>query len=110
MKERRRHVRTKPDPSLPAVAVRRIDALLKESLEVLDISPGGMALAMRDVPLGTRMDIALTLGSAEALPLEVEVRWAGEGSVGVSFVDPPAATSNAVQKYVAELLERGGAV
>ena len=110
MKERRRHVRTKPDPSLPARAVRGIDALLKESLEVIDISVGGMALVAPNIATGAKMKLTLTLGSEIEHLVDVEVRWAAAGNIGVSFLDPPAAAAHAIQKYVSELLERGAAV
>jgi hypothetical protein len=110
MRERRRHVRTKPDPSLPARAVRTVDALLRESLDVIDISVGGMALATRPIDVGTRMTLTVTLGAEPERAIEVEVRWAATGMIGVEFVDPSHETSHAVQRYVAELLERGASV
>lgn len=107
MRERRRHVRVKPVPALPARAVRTVDAILRESLDVIDISVGGMALAMRPVDVGTRLALSLTLGSDAEQPIDVEVRWAAVGMVGVEFVNLSHDMAHAVQRYVAELLERG---
>jgi c-di-GMP-binding flagellar brake protein YcgR len=110
MKERRRHVRIKPTASQPARAVREIDALMHETLEIIDISVGGMAISDASLAVGatTKLKLSLT-GHGEHL-INVEVRWVANGAAGVTFVDPPAAAAHAVQRYVAELLEVGAAV
>lgn len=95
---------------MPARAILSVDALLRESLDVVDISVGGMALVMKPTEAGARMKLTVTLGSDVEHVLDVEVRWAAMGMVGVEFIDPSPATAQAVQKYVAELLERGAAV
>lgn len=108
--ERRRHVRTKPTPALPARAVRALDALLQESLEIIDISVGGLALASTEVEPGTKMTLTLTLGeNGSEHVVDAVVRWARRGAVGVELVDPSPTATQAIQKYVAELLERGAA-
>lgn len=108
--ERRRHVRTKPTPALPARAVRPIDGLVQESLEIIDISIGGMALASVNTEPGTRMKVTLSLAGHGEHVIDTEVRWTSRDSVGVAFVDVPPQAAQAIQRYVAELLERGAAV
>lgn len=105
--ERRRHVRTKPIPALPARAVRALDAIMKESLEIVDLSVGGMALANVDAPLGATLTITLTLHGYGEHVVDATVRWASRGCIGVEFVDPSDEAAHAIQRYVAELLERG---
>lgn len=107
--ERRRHVRTKPTPALPARAVRALDALMQESVEIVDISVGGMALASVNAEPGVKMRLTLSLAGHGEHVVDTEVRWASRDSIGVAFVDPPASASHAIQRYVAELLERGAA-
>ena len=107
--ERRRHVRTKPTPALPARAVRALDALVQESLEIVDISVGGMALASVNMEPGAKMTVTLSLAGHGDHVVDVVVRWAAQDSIGVELVDPPAAAAQAIQRYVAELLERGAA-
>jgi len=105
--ERRRHVRTKPTPALPARAIRALDALVQESLAIIDISVGGMALAGVNANSGVRMKLTLSLAGHGEHVVDAEVRWAAGDTVGVAFVDPPADAAQAIQRYVAELLERG---
>lgn len=107
--ERRRHVRTKPTSALPARAVRALDTLLQESVEIVDISVGGMALASVNADVGTKMRLTLTLAGQGEHVVDVIVRWASRDSIGVELVDPPAPTTQALQRYMAELLERGAA-
>lgn len=107
--ERRRHVRIKPTAAMPARAVRALDALLQETVEIVDISVGGMALASVRAEPGTKMRLTLSLAGHGEHVLETEVRWAARDSIGVAFVDPPAEAAQAIQRYVAELLERGAA-
>ena len=107
--ERRRHVRTKPTPALPARAVRALAALLQEAVEIVDIRVGGMALASVNAEVGSTMKLTLTLAGQGEHVIDAVVRWASRDSIGVELVDPPAPTTQALQRYVAELLERGAA-
>lgn len=108
--ERRRHVRTKPTPARPARAVREIDALMNESLEIIDISVGGLALAETNLAVGTTTKLKLSLSGHGEYFVEVEVRWSRNGTTGVTFVTPSQPAFQAIQRYVAELLEVGAAV
>ena len=107
--ERRRHVRTKPTQALPARAIRSIDALVQESLEIIDISVGGMALAGVHADGGAKMTLKLSLAGQGDHVVDAEVRWASRDAVGVAFVEPATEAAQAVRRYVAELLERGAA-
>ena len=78
--ERRRHVRLKPSADVPARVALVGDGLMREMIDVVDISVGGMALT------------AVVLS----------------GAVGVEVVDAPPRAAQAISRYVAELLERGG--
>lgn len=107
--ERRRHVRMKPTPSRPARAVREIDTLLNESIEILDISVGGMALADTSLAVGALTRLKLSLDGHGEYFVDVEVRWSANAVSGVTFVSPSPPAAQAIQKYVAELLEIGAA-
>lgn len=84
---------------------------MREALDVVDISVGGMALAspaLRDQKAGSRMKIVLTLGARDDHAIDVVTRWTAADRIGVEIVDAPPAATQAIGKYVAELLERGG--
>ena len=102
MRERRLHVRIKPTPSSPATAVRELDALMHESLAIIDISVGGMALADVTLPVGTTTKLKLALTGHGEYFVDVEVRWSANGATGVTFVAPSPAAAQAIQRYVAE--------
>lgn len=109
--ERRRHVRLRPLPELPILAARLSQGPIHESLQVIDVSVGGLALAkdgsLADAPVGERFGLRLTLAGLGEHRLDVVVRWAGAQQTGVEFVDPDGQATIAIRKYVAELLERG---
>jgi len=110
-RERRRDVRLRPMPDLPAEA-RLVDG--GRALGVSDVSVGGMAVSMNPelehLETGTRHALKLDLGRYGELELTAEVRHRGggaAGTIGLMFVDPPAGAVSALGRYVAELLERG---
>ncbi len=108
MKERRRHVRAKPTPELPSHVVRQIAAGITETVDVVDISVSGLAVAM--TLSGTppkEMKLRLVIGET-GYDLDSEVRWSAKGMVGLELKDPPADTTKLIGRYVSELLERGG--
>jgi hypothetical protein len=108
--DRRRHVRLKPTAEVPARVALLGDGPMREALDVVDISIGGMALAspaLKDSKAGARMKLMITLGKSDEHALEVVTRWAAAETIGVEIVDPPQAATQAIGKYVAELLERG---
>lgn len=107
--ERRRHVRTKPTPELPAHAVVALDGLMNERLAIIDISVGGMALATARVGNETTASLQLHLAGHGEHRIKVETRWTAGNTVGVAFVDLSEDTSHAIRRYVGELLERGSA-
>lgn len=109
--ERRRDVRLRPVPDLPARA-RLVDAEL--DLTVRDVSVGGLAVKLPAagsmlVP-DTRHRVHIDLGSFGAFDLEAEIRHRStdaDGTVGMQLVDPPRDATRAIGRYVGELLERG---
>lgn len=109
--ERRRHVRLKPTPELPVRVSLAGDGLVREGLDVIDLSVGGLALsspALAGVKPGARLRLHLTLGTSAEEVVEVVTRWTSSDGIGVELVDPPPATAQALGRYIAELLERGG--
>jgi hypothetical protein len=108
--DRRRHVRLKPSAEVPARVALLGDGPVREALDVVDISIGGMALAspvLKGTKEGARMKLVLTLGAKDEHALEVVTRWTAAETVGVEIVDPAPTATQALGKYVAELLERG---
>ena len=57
---------------------------------------------------GKRMKLFIALGNAEEHAIDVVTRWTAGGVVGVEVVDAPPRAAQAISRYVAELLERGG--
>jgi hypothetical protein len=110
--ERRRAVRMRPMPDLPARA--RLVGDSPVDLQVWDVSVGGLAVtggnALAALTRGTRHHIALDLGRYGAFEVDVEVRHRGAQHtelIGMQLIDPPPAATTALGRYVAELLERG---
>ena len=110
--ERRRHVRLKPTPELPVRVSLAGDGLVREGLDVIDLSVGGLALssspALAGTKPGARLRLHLTLGTSAEEVVEVVTRWTSTDGIGVELVDPPPAIAQALARYIAELLERGG--
>ncbi len=112
MAERRRHVRVKPTADLPARVALGLESLVRETAEVHDVSVGGLALGSKQLassPRGTRVHLELMLGTYGDHRVEVETRWTSGELVGVELVEPTNDASQAIRRYVAELLERGHA-
>jgi hypothetical protein len=83
---------------------------MREALDVVDISIGGMALsspALKGSQAGARLKLVVTLGALEGQTLDVVTRWAAAETIGVEIVDAAPTATQAIGKYVAELLERG---
>jgi hypothetical protein len=109
--ERRRHVRLKPSAEVPARVALLGDGLMREALDIVDISVGGMALAspaLRETQPGARMKLQITLGARDEHAIDVVARWKNAETIGVELVDAPVTATQALGKYCAELLERGG--
>ena len=108
--DRRRHVRLKPSIEVPARVALVGDGPMREALDVVDISIGGMALAspaLKDSKPGARLKLIVTLGALEEQAMDVVTRWVTAETIGVEIVDPAPTATQAMGKYVAELLERG---
>ena len=109
--ERRRHVRLKPSVELPVRVVLLGDSPVRETLDVNDLSVGGLALsspALKKAVPGERLKLLITLGRQDEYAVDVVTRWTSENAVGVELVDAPVATAQALGRFLAELLERGG--
>lgn len=109
--ERRRHVRVKPSPDLPVRVALAGDGLMREALDVMDLSVGGLALsspALASTKAGDKLRLHLTLGSNPEHAIDVVIRWISADGAGVELVDPPAAIAQELGRFMAELLERGG--
>ena len=64
--ERRRHVRLKPTPELPVVVALASGGLVRETIDVIDLSVGGLALSspmLANAKPGDRLRLFLTLGT-----------------------------------------------
>jgi hypothetical protein len=108
--ERRRAVRMRPIPDLPASATLLGDS--PEPLTVSDVSAGGMALmttgSLKGLAVNTRLQIRLTIARYGEHVITVEVRYQLAGGVtGTQFVDLEETAKRSIWRYVAELLERG---
>jgi hypothetical protein len=108
MNERRRHVRAKPLPELPAHVLSMVSPEITEPLDVVDISVSGIAIVegMKTSVVGATLSLRLVLPSA-TLPLDAVVRWVARGMIGLELDAPSEVASAAIGRYVAELLERG---
>lgn len=108
--ERRRHVRIRPLPELPAKLVRT-DLEAEEVLEVFDLSIGGLGLVTRgsiaEMSRGQRLDVRIDLGRYGTFPLVANVRYVGEALTGCELDELPPGYVAAVGRFIAELLERG---
>jgi Tfp pilus assembly protein PilZ len=102
--ERRRHERV-PTRSLIEVRVPTWSAL--QSVYSVNLSMGGMRISLGSrAPLGTAIDIILTLPNGQRLHLPGKVAHlgpAGDGDIGVRFDELPATTRDEIKRYVTEL-------
>lgn len=96
---------------MPARVALVGDGLMREMIDVVDISVGGMALTaavLSGTTPGKRMKLFVALGSDEEHAIEVVTRWTAGAVIGVEVVEPTPRAAQALSRYVAELLERGG--
>jgi Tfp pilus assembly protein PilZ len=102
--ERRRYERV-PTRSLIEVRVPTWSAL--QSVYTVNLSMGGMRISLGSrAPLGTAIDIILTLPNGHRLHLPGKVAHlgpAGDGDIGVRFDEMSATTREEIQRYVMEL-------
>jgi len=95
-------------PRIPArtlVEVRLPDWGALRSVYTVNLSLGGMRLSLGSrAPLGTAVDIILTLPNGERLPLAGKVaNLGGGGDIGVRFDDMSPKTLEMIRHYVDEL-------
>ena len=84
---------------------------MREVLDIVDLSVSGLSLsspALRATELGQRLKLQITLGVRDDYPVDAVTRWKSGDGVGVELVEPSQSTTQALGKYIAELLERGG--
>src|SRR3954451_12983960 len=99
--------------SAPRISARSLVEVRLPSWEALrsvytiNISQGGMRLSIgARAPLGTAIDIILTLPDGERLHLPGKVAHLGpgdDGDLGVRFDDLPAYTQKEIELYIADL-------
>jgi hypothetical protein len=108
MDERRRHVRAKPTPDLPAHVVAEVSPVINETLDVVDISVGGLAFmqGMKKEPVGTSVKLRLVL-SGTPHTVQGVVRWVAKGMLGVELINQSDDTAREIRRFIGELLERG---
>ena len=102
--ERRRYERI-PSRSLIEVRLPTWSAL--QSVYTVNLSMGGMRISLGSkAPLGTAIDIILTLPNGQRLHLPGKVPHlgpGGDGDVGVRFDSMSAGTREEIKRYVLEL-------
>jgi hypothetical protein len=101
----------KPIPELPASAVLLGSGLVHDSLEVVDVSVGGLALAtagaLEKLKSGDAVRLRIGLSRYGEHTIPAIVRWTARGLTGVEYGELEPAATTAIRRYVAELLERG---
>lgn len=92
---------------MPAFATRVSEGIVRDRIEIADISVSGLRLMLSDPAPPPELELELSLANAKPLRLNVFQRWRANGIVGFEFVGPNPEIVAAVGRYVAELLERG---
>jgi Tfp pilus assembly protein PilZ len=104
--ERRRYERV-PARSLIEVRLPNWSAL--QSVYTVNLSMGGMRISLGSkAPLGTAIDIILTLPNGQRLHLPGKVAHLGphgDGDVGVRFDQMPGSTRDEIKRYLLELAQ-----
>jgi Tfp pilus assembly protein PilZ len=102
--ERRRYERL---PSRSLIEVRLPTWAALQSVYTVNMSMGGMRISLGSkVPLGTSIDIILSLPNGQRLHLPGTVAHlgpAGDGDIGVRFDQMSATTRDEIKRYVLEL-------
>ncbi|HVU49666.1 MAG TPA: PilZ domain-containing protein [Polyangia bacterium] len=102
--ERRRFERV---PSRSLVEVRLPSWSALQSVYTVNLSMGGMRISLGSrAPLGTAIDIILTLPNGQRLHLPGKVAHlgpAGDGDIGVRFDEMSPSTREEIKRYVLEL-------
>jgi Tfp pilus assembly protein PilZ len=102
--ERRRYERL---PARALIEVRLPTWSALQSVYTVNMSMGGMRISLGSkAPLGTAIDIILTLPNGQRLPLPGKVAHlgpAGDGDIGVRFEQMSPTTRDEIKRYVLEL-------
>jgi Tfp pilus assembly protein PilZ len=102
--ERRRYERV---PSRTLIEVRLPSWSALQSVYTVNLSMGGMRISLGSrAPLGTAIDIILTLPNGQRLHLPGRVAHlgpTGTGDVGVRFDEMSTTTRDEIKRYVVEL-------
>src|SRR5450432_2637204 len=102
--ERRRYERI---PSRSLIEVRLPSWSALQSVYTVYMSMGGMRISLGSkAPLGTAIDIILTLPNGQRLHLPGKVAHlgpAGDGDIGVRFEQMSVTTRDEIKRYVLEL-------
>jgi Tfp pilus assembly protein PilZ len=102
--ERRRYERI---PSRSLIEVRLPSWSALQSVYTVNLSMGGMRISLGSkAPLGTAIDIILSLPNGQRLHLPGKVAHlgpAGDGDIGVRFEQMSNTTRDEIKRYVVEL-------
>jgi Tfp pilus assembly protein PilZ len=102
--ERRRYERI---PSRSLIEVRLPNWSALQSVYTVNLSMGGMRISLGSkAPLGTEIDIILTLPNGQRLHLPGKVAHlgpGGDGDIGVRFENMSETTREEIKRYVQEL-------
>jgi Tfp pilus assembly protein PilZ len=102
--ERRKYQRI---PSRSLIEVRLPNWSALQSVYTVNLSMGGMRISLGSkAPLGTAIDIILTLPNGQRLHLPGKVAHlgpGGDGDIGVRFDNMPESTREEIKRYVVEL-------
>jgi c-di-GMP-binding flagellar brake protein YcgR len=111
--ERRRDVRVRPAADYEVKVELLLDDL-ETSLQVVDISVGGMSVlvsrALAESRVGDDITLSLSVRGGDPFQVKANVRHIGPpgfGVCGVQFQDLGDAARAAIRRCVSDLLERG---
>lgn len=108
--DRRRHVRVRPAADYD-VRVEVVQGAVYSRVEVVDMSLGGLGILIEppvdNTQLGAVLELRITTPVAEPVRAAAVVRHRARGVCGMEFQNLGAAALSALERVVAELLERG---
>lgn len=108
--DRRRHVRVRPAADYD-VAVQVCEGAISTLAQLVDISLGGVGLLL-EAPVdryseGQFLDLRLLVPGAEPIAASAQVRHRARGVCGAAFEPLSEEAASALNRAIAELMERG---
>ena len=108
--DRRRHVRVRPAADYD-VRVEVVEGAVFSRVEVVDLSLGGLGILIEppvdNYQLGALLELRIATPVAEPVRVAAVVRHRARGVCGVEFQRLADVALGALERVVAELLERG---